>query len=71
MGEAERRKSTINGVINVGYNSGMNLQAYKDALITQYEKTPDEHGKTYTVEFSDETKETDTEGQHYVNYWVY
>lgn len=70
MGEAERRNANINGVINVGYDSGINLQAYKDALITYYEKTPDPHGKTYTVEFSEETKKTDTE-EHYVNYWIY
>ena len=67
MGEAERRNATINGVINVGRKSGINIDAYKNDLITQYEKTPDQHGKTYTVEF--EEAKTDTE--HYVSYWVY
>ena len=66
MGDAERRNATINGVINVG-NSGINIDAIKNDLITQYEKTPDQHGKTYTVEFV--ATKTDTE--HYVNYWVY
>ena len=66
MGEAERNKATIKGVIVP--DAGMNIQAYKDALINEYENTSDQYGKTKTVEFSEEIK-TDTD--HYINYWVY
>ena len=60
-----REQATINGVINIG-NSGMKVQAYKDAIIKEYE-TPDQYGKTKTVEF----EETKTDTEHYVNYWVF
>lgn len=66
MGDAERRNSTIKGIINVG-NSGINIEAYKNDIIEEYEKTPDQYGKTKTVEF----EETKTDTEHYVNYWVY
>jgi hypothetical protein len=68
MGEAERRNATINGVINVGCKSGtINIEAHKNALIQEHEKTPDQFGKTKTVEF----EETKTDMEHYVSYWVY
>ena len=62
--EQNRRDATIKGVI-VPCN-GMNVQAYKDDIIKEYE-TPDQYGKTKTVEF----EETKTDTEHYVNYWVF
>lgn len=66
MGDAERRSAQIKGIINVG-NSGINLDAVKNDIIKDYEKTPDQYGKTKTVEF----EETKTDTEHYVNFWVY
>ena len=60
-----REQATINGVINIG-NSGIKVQAYKDDLIKEY-GTPDQYGKSKTVEF----EETKTDTEHYVNYWVF
>ena len=65
--EEKRRSATITGVIVP--DSGMNVQARKDDLIELHERTPDQFGKTKTVDFQ-ETRNTDTD-EHYVNYWVY
>ena len=62
----ERENAKIKGIINVG-NSGINVQAYKDDIIKEYE-IPDQYGKTKTVEFEDIEEE---DGSRYTNYWVF
>jgi len=60
-----REKATINGVIVSG--ESLNLEHWKEKIKTEHE-SPDQFGKSKTVEFEDVIEE---DGSSYTNYWVF